>query len=692
MVWLVLLLPVLAAAQNFEFELKAGAFPVEINGWQPFQPWSGGINATTPDLCDLDNDGDLDFYCGQAQGYVVFFQNIGNNLQPIFQYVTYHLDSLQYPGVIVGWGYSDIDFADMDADADKDAILGGGYVLIYPNIGTSIQSNFNSQPDTLRVTGGSYVLGPRVAVADLDNDGDFDVFAGQISGTIRYYENIGTTTSYSFQLSSTNWQAIQIASDYTDPCFADLDADGDLDLLVGTGAGTVYYYRNDGTAQNADMVLVSNNYLGIDVQEDASPELADIDGDGDLDLFVGRSPDEGQSVTQGDVYNYENVGTPQMPNFQFVTSNYLTWDCGFSSTPRLVDIDADGDPDLFSHIGDRLLFYRNQGTAQNPFFIFESDSFESIQVFDLIPWFVDIDGDGDYDLLTGESAIPGPPGLHLYLNQGTPQDPRMVLYSDDLLPGVFTQNSVILSPWTADIDADGDQDLFVSADGLYFLENVGSPSNFQFQLITNLWQNVGAPMYGLLFGCFWDIDQDQDLDLFINSEAYYYQPWDKNLMFYRNVGTPQNAQMVLGNEDLFPELMIWQPAPFLLDMDQDGDGDMFVGDTWGGIRYFKNVTGDTSAVSPPPIQRHPQAGMQISLGPNPANPNTVISFSLPFAQQIDLAVYNLLGARLTTLASGPKLPGSYVIPWEASGNASGVYIIRLQTPQQSFSEKLTIIK
>jgi len=127
-------------------------------------------------------------------------------------------------------------------------------------------------------------------------------------------------------------------------------------------------------------------------------------------------------------------------------------------------------------------------------------------------------------------------------------------------------------------------------------------------------------------------------------------------------------------------------------MDQDEDGDLFVGDQWGGIRYFKNVTGDTSGFAPPPVQQHPRAGLQISLGPNPANPNTVISFSLPFTQQIDLAVYNLLGARVSTLASGPKPPGSYVIPWDASGNASGIYIIRLQTPQESLSEKLTIVK
>jgi hypothetical protein len=491
-----------------------------------------------------------------------------------------------------------------------------------------------------------------------------------------------------------NWFNTYVNAGYNDPCFGDLDTDSDLDLLIGTGEGTVYYYRNDGDSANAQMTYVTNNYLGIAVVEDASPELADIDGDGDLDLFVGRSP-AGFGTNLGDVYFYENLGAPQAPDFQFVTTDYLTLDVGLISLPRLVDIDADGDPDLFSSMGVQLGLFRNQGTLQEPQFVYETDNFGNITVYTaLLRWFCDVDADGDYDLFIGPGAIPGPPGLYLFLNQGTPQIPNFVLYSNDLVPGVFSQTSVVLSPTTMDIDADGDQDLFVSDDDAfyYFFENVGSPTHFQYQYITSTWQNINDPLGGHRYPCFYDIDADGDQDLFISSESYYYQPWDKNLMFYSNVGTAQNAQMVLENEDLFPELMIWHAAPFLLDMDQDGDGDMFVGDIWGGIRYFKNVTGDTTQVAPPPVERHPQAGLQISLGPNPANPNTVISFNLPFAQKIDLAVYNLLGARVTTLASGLKSPGSYVIPWDATANASGIYIIRLETPQESLSEKLTIVK
>ncbi|MCX6638866.1 MAG: FG-GAP-like repeat-containing protein [bacterium] len=677
---ILLLLPIAAFAQLPQFQLQPGAFPVEINGVQMQQPWAGGIEYTTPELCDLDNDGDLDFYTGAPGYYIGYFKNIGLANCPEFQYVTYQVDSL-HP-------FMDVDFVDINNDGLKDAVLGG---YCYLNMGTSSQFNFCGDPDTLFDTAGNQLICPRTAAVDIDLDGDRDILAGQTNGYIRFYQNIGTSTNYSFQLGSSNWLNSSVTGGHADPCFSDLDSDGDLDLLVGTGAGTIYYYRNDGTAQNPSMTYVTNNYFGINVQMDASPELADFDGDGDLDLFVGRSPDEGQNPTQGDVYFYENVGTPQVPDFQFVTTNYLSWDCGWGATPRLVDIDGDGDPDLFSRLGSHMIYYQNQGTLQNPRFVYQSSTFGNVNIIDCTPWFVDIDGDGDYDLLVGEGDIPGPPGLHLYLNQGTPQNPNFIHITDDLVPGVFTQNSVILSPWTADIDADGDQDLFVCDGGtLYYFENTGSSTRFHFQLVSTNWQNIGSTTLAARNGFFYDMDRDGDLDFFIDTEDSY--TWDERFLFYRNVGSPQNAQMVLESEDFFPEIMIRKPAPFILDMDQDGDGDMFLGDQAGGIRYFKNATGDTTAVLQPTKMRPRPCRATLTIGPNPSNPISLISFSLPSPQEVSLSVYNILGSKIATLVSGKQSAGDHTVSWNATGNASGVYLVRLTTPGEEVTQKVVVVK
>ncbi|MCX6640311.1 MAG: FG-GAP-like repeat-containing protein [bacterium] len=682
---IILSFPLLLCAQGFEFELDPDAFPVTIYNWQPYQPWAGGMDNSKPELCDLDNDGDLDFFTGGTFLYNIgYFKNIGSANNPEFQYITYQVDSL-YP-------FMDVDFADMNNDGIKDAVLGG---FCYFNFGTTSQFNFCGDPDTLFDTAGNRLLCPCSAVVDIDLDGDYDIFAGQTNGYVRYYRNIGTSTNYQFQLISSNWLNSTVSSGYTDPTFADLDSDGDLDLLIGKGDGKIYYYRNDGTPQNPQMTLVTNNYFGIDVGESASPELADIDGDGDLDLFVGRSHWADGQVSSGDVYFYQNVGTAQVPNFRFVTNCYLTWNCGDMARPRLIDIDADGDPDLFSARGYQIILYRNQGTLANPHFVWETDNFANITTPGAcLPWFCDIDADGDYDLFIGTGAIPGPPGLYFYRNRGTPQEPNYILESTNLVPGVFSQSSVVLNPCTADIDADGDLDLFVrdNMGYCYFFRNIGLSTHFQFQYVTSDWQNLSDPL-GAQTMCFYDIDGDSDLDLFVNHETIYSQPWGKNLRFYRNIGTPQNASMQLEIEDVFPELMIWSSAPYLIDMDQDGDGDLFVGDMWGGIRYFKNVTGDTTAVlHPDKVPIPPPRRTILSVNNNSNNPISQISFSLPSPQEVSLEVYNILGSKVTTLVSGKQSAGDHTVSWNATGNASGVYLVRLATSGEEVTRKVVVVK
>ena len=126
------------------------------------------------------------------------------------------------------------------------------------------------------------------------------------------------------------------------------------------------------------------------------------------------------------------------------------------------------------------------------------------------------------------------------------------------------------------------------------------------------------------------------------------------------------------------------------DIDADGDMDFIADTSYGGCYFFRNVTGQNEVGPRRPYVPYPQ--LDFSIGPNPANPVTWISFSLPAPQEATLAVYNILGAKVTTLASGLQLPGTHNVIWNASLYSSGVYIIRLETPQFTSAQQILVVK
>ena len=89
-------------------------------------------------------------------------------------------------------------------------------------------------------------------LADIDGDRDLDLVVGNSDGTLKYYKNIGsvTTPSYAEQTGTANpFNGVNVG-DFSSPVFSDLDGDGDRDLIVGAGDGTLRYYRNTGSATN----------------------------------------------------------------------------------------------------------------------------------------------------------------------------------------------------------------------------------------------------------------------------------------------------------------------------------------------------------------------------------------------------------------------------------------------------------
>ena len=139
---------------------------------------------------------------------------------------------------------------------------------------------------------------------------------------------------------------------YTTPTLGDLDADGDLDLLVGESSGALNYYRNDGGPGAPSFELVSDEYQDIDLGRRSVPKLVDLDGDGDLDLAIGYEV-EGVRI-------FLNEGSPREP--VFVETDPIPVPMPAFVTPVFADLDADGDLDLVAGgTGGGLVFYRRAG-------------------------------------------------------------------------------------------------------------------------------------------------------------------------------------------------------------------------------------------------------------------------------------------------------------------------------------------
>ena len=133
-------------------------------------------------------------------------------------------------------------------------------------------------------------------IADIDGDGTTDILIGNSGGTIHFYENTGTNASPSYMLITTKFNSIDVGSDAI-PFAADVDANGKTDLFIGNSEGRIFQYEFNPLTSQYDSI--SGSFQGINVKVNAGPAFADIDGDGDDDLFIGNG--------KGGIYFYENT-------------------------------------------------------------------------------------------------------------------------------------------------------------------------------------------------------------------------------------------------------------------------------------------------------------------------------------------------------------------------------------------------
>ena len=344
---------------------------------------------------------------------------------------------------------------------------------------------------------------------------------------------------------------------------------------------------------------------------------------------------------------------------------------GGASTASLADFDSDGDLDLIS--GEQLgkfQYFRNDGTTSSPIFTKTTTSFTSIDAGAYSsPRFVDIDKDGDYDIVSG--ALDGL--LYCYINTG----------------GIFSQNTTIFSgidvgwqsqPSFADLNNDGHLDMIVCGEvaaEAKFYKNNGSNG---FIADNSFLNGITIPSYS--HPCFVDVDGDGDFDVVFGRSG-------GSLTLYENTGTLSAPEWQL-NADVFPGVAVPQKAaPDFGDMDGDGMKDLIIGEYSGNFTYYKNLlptsVNDAEQMTP----------AQFSLSqnyPNPFNPVTSIRFSISHAGPVSLKIFDMIGRNVATLVDGEMMRGNHSVQWNAAAMPSGVYFYTLQSGGSTRTRKLVLLK
>lgn len=569
---------------------------VDIEGRQLKYPFIGGMKSPRPELVDIDGDGDLDLFLQLNARRLEFFERVGDDWQ---------WRTSNWMDINIGNWYN---FVDFDDDGDIDLVCAGedrGFRL-YRNVGSPQQAVLELATDQLLDTDQLLIspggLQSVPAWADIDCDGDEDLFMGDVDGTITFYEHIGLDTELlpRYDLVTNRFEQLFIItagtqkSDDKDEIagggkhgenvltFVDIDGDNDQDFIWGDFfAGGLLLFENTGNCDdpeftNGDVRFPQNNPLNTEAFN--IPRFGDVDNDGDQDMIVGildgvfGSADAGPGL----LYYLENIGSAQAPEFVERTAQLIrTLDFGEAAAPAFADLNGDGLPEIIvgnetipGTIERGTLTYMEQ--SEGVLRVINNDYFGIDVGNNLKPTFADLDGDDDLDMVVGHWDGK----LTHFVNIGSPAQP--FFEESDLLAGIDL--GTYAAPFAVDVDGDMDNDLVVGAlnGALALLRNSGDATMPQFELVDE--QYLGLDIGTSSQPAFGDIDNDNDLDLLIGTGS-------DGVLVYRNNGGGFE-DLVLDNTYQFEIHSL--SAPAIGDIDGDGDQDVMVGTSNGGMILYRN--------------------------------------------------------------------------------------------------------
>jgi len=483
---------------------------------------------------------------------------------------------------------------DWNGDGLPDLLFGAadGHLILYLNGGKPGQPRFRTKKLLLNSDGAPIDVGYSSCpwVVDWDGDGKKDLLVGAAMGCVVWFKNTGREREPQFQfagfLESDGKMILTPAKPIAEgrgeeafkedyfpvPLAVDWDGDGDLDLLLGGYVtGLTFLYENTAKPGMLPVLKFCGTLLDaegkpIDTGWMAAPAVADLDGDGDLDLVLGGKP---VTLGGGDtrdpsraIFYYQNTGTrkaPQLTRRAFPANAPPPF--GGMVVPSLVDGDGDGLLDLVV-VGARQKVYafRNIGTRTQPLLHFKTSpltgSWQSEGIH--ANAFADVNGDGFPDVLNG---------FNVMLNSGEPS------------PGFFRKR------------------IFFSAAGKIIKHSVPHGDENP-GLILHDFNGDGVldGIYGAHSGYLW-FHENRGSNEKPNLDATG-KPFRLVSGALLKVGLPEGAKV---DKMDFTVLQGARPKPVAADFNQDGLPDLIVGDTYGKVRYYENRGTKTEPVFAEPV-------------------------------------------------------------------------------------------
>jgi hypothetical protein len=405
----------------------------------------------------------------------------------------------------------------------------------------------------------------------------------------------------------------------------DIDGDGDIDLFM-TGITPQIWtrlYKNDGTGNFTE---VTHNFPR---SGSSQAFLKDLDNDGDLDLFFSGQNELAQKFAN--IYRNNGSGS-----FTLVPNNLPV----FIEGAAIADVDNDGDQDLAITTASTAGIYLNNGNA-----VFTPQGNSVFIPVNGIVQFIDIDNDSDQDVM-----ISGSNTIKLYQNNGSGV---YTLNTNSTFPAISAEGIEV-----ADTDNDGDFDLLINGNtqNLLYINNgtgVFTP------IATNLQQTFAGK------NAFADLDNDGDQDLLIVGSQAGGLPNIFNIL-YRNDGNNIFVQtQILGGEYIADCI--------IADFNGDGKKDIII----QGFADDTNVYWNTSTTL---SSSEIASNQEVTFYPNPTN--DIVNFSL--TEKIEsIILYNLLGQEVLK-----KLVNSNEFSVDLSNLSSGTYVIKLNSNDKMKTTKL----